>query len=75
MKAEELEKHNPKVVTFKNEHGEEFRIYNTGSPFMPFVFAGHETDWEVTPLFGNFIWNTKEVRNVAEALLILTEEK
>lgn len=52
-----------KVHVFQNEHGERYEIIFPNG--FPPLFAGDETDWKATSLFGDFIFSDPEMGTIA----------
>lgn len=62
---------------FKNEHGEEYIVIRTKTLPEVYFITGHETDWEVMPLFSNEfnIWSAEEIVKLGQALANLGSKK
>jgi hypothetical protein len=56
-----------KRVKFTNEHGEDFYLIDLG---FTLAITGHETDWDVMPLFNKEfdMWSPEELSKLADAI-------
>lgn len=62
---------------FTNKHGEEYVVIRTKSLPQMYFIAGHETDWEMQPLFHpKFdVWSAEEIVKLGQALSNLGGKK
>lgn len=57
------------VITFANENGDSYELY-VSRPSSSLMVAGSDTNWEVVPLFSDYLekWSADDILILADAI-------